>query len=47
MQASIEKQKETLEKSALFKEQGASVSEAEKPAESAVARILKAKQAKQ
>lgn len=47
MQTSIEKQKETLEKSALFKEQGASVSEDEKPAESAVARILKAKQAKQ
>ena len=47
MQASIEKQKETLEKSALFKEQGASVSEDEKPAESALARVLKAKQAKQ
>jgi len=47
MQSSIEKQKETLEKSALFKEQGASVSEDEKPAESALARVLKAKQAKQ
>lgn len=47
MQLSVEKSKETLEKSALFQEQGASVSEDEKPAESAVARILKAKQAKQ
>jgi hypothetical protein len=36
-----------VEKSALFQEQGASVSEDNKPEESAVARILKAKQVKQ
>lgn len=47
MQLSVEKSKETLEKSALFQEQGASVSEDNKPEESAVARILKAKQVKQ
>jgi len=47
MQEAVEKSKETLEKSDLFQEKGASVSEDEKPPESAVARILKAKQAKQ
>jgi hypothetical protein len=41
-----EKQKETLEKSALFQEQGATVSDQEQVQESAVARILKAKQTK-
>lgn len=47
MQVAVEKSKETLEKSALFQEQGASVSEDEKPQESAVARVLKANLAKQ
>jgi hypothetical protein len=47
MQVSADKSKETLEKSALFQEQGATVSEDNKPAESALARVLKAKQAKQ
>lgn len=47
MQVAVEKSKETLEKSALFQEQGASVSEEEKPQESAVARVLKANLAKQ
>jgi hypothetical protein len=47
MQAEVTKQKETLEKSALFTEQGATVSNEEKSqGESAVARILKAKQTK-
>lgn len=41
--AETEKQKETLEKSALFNEQGATVDQVEKVQESAVARILKAK----
>jgi flagellar biosynthesis regulator FlaF len=47
MQVAVEKSKETLEKSDLFQEKGASVSEDEKPQESALARVLKAKQAKQ
>jgi hypothetical protein len=47
MQVAIEKSKETLEKSDLFQEKGASVSEDEKPQESAVARVLKANLAKQ
>lgn len=46
LQSEIEKQKETVEKSALFTEQGATVSEDNQVKESAVARILKAKQAK-
>ena len=46
MQSSIESSKETLEKSALFTEQGATVTEDNQIKESAVARILKAKQAK-
>lgn len=41
-----ETQKEKLEKSALFTEQGATTSQEEKPQESAVARILKSKQVK-
>ena len=41
-----EKQKETLEKSALFVEQGATVDQEEKVQESAVARILKAQNKK-
>jgi hypothetical protein len=44
MQAEVTKQKEQLEKSALFTEQGATVAEDSKEKESAVARILKAKQ---
>lgn len=47
MQAEVTKQKEQLEKSALFTEQGATVAEASKEQESAVARILKANKAKQ
>jgi hypothetical protein len=46
MQAEVTKQKEQLEKSALFTEQGATVTEDNQVKESAVARILKAKQAK-
>jgi hypothetical protein len=47
MQAEVTKQKEQLEKSALFTEQGATVAEDSKEKESAVARILKANKAKQ
>ena len=46
MQSQIEKQKDFVEKSALFQEQGASTSEEPKDKESAVARILKSKQVK-
>mgnify|MGYP003434042053 FL=1 len=46
LQTQIEKQKEVVEKSALFTEQGATVTEDNQVKESAVARILKAKQAK-
>lgn len=46
MQTEITKQKEAVEKSGLFAEQGATVTEDAKDKESAVARILKAKQAK-
>lgn len=46
LQTQIEKQKETVEKSALFSEVGATVTEDNQVKESAVARILKAKQAK-
>ena len=46
MQTEITKQKEAVEKSGLFAEQGATVTEDAKDKESAVARILKSKQAK-
>mgnify|MGYP003599080766 FL=1 len=46
MQTEITKQKEAVEKSGLFAEQGATVTEDNQVKESAVARILKAKQAK-
>lgn len=46
MQSEITKQKEAVEKSGLFAEQGATVTEDNQVKESAVARILKAKQAK-
>ena len=46
LQTQIEKQKDFVEKSALFTEQGATVTEDNQVKESAVARILKAKQAK-
>lgn len=46
MQSEITKQKEAVEKSGLFSEQGATVTEDNQVKESAVARILKAKQAK-